>query len=64
MRKIEDDLEDMSGKGYVGSRLQTEMIAKSGKTDKYSVVTKKNPINGDRNGIWHNKRSVNGKAKA
>ncbi|XP_057548430.1 F-box/WD-40 repeat-containing protein At5g21040-like [Amaranthus tricolor] len=45
-------------------RLQTEMIAKSGKTDKYSVVTKKNPINGDRNGIWHNKRSVNGKAKA
>ena len=26
MRKIEDDLEDMSGKGYVGSRLQIEMI--------------------------------------
>ncbi|XP_021715591.1 F-box/WD-40 repeat-containing protein At5g21040-like [Chenopodium quinoa] len=45
-------------------RLQAEMNAKSGKADKCSVAAKKNPINGDRNGIWHSKRSVNGKVKA
>lgn len=44
-------------------RLQAEMNAKSSKADKCSVAAKKNPINGDRNGIWHNKRSVNGKVK-
>ncbi|KMT05014.1 hypothetical protein BVRB_7g171730 [Beta vulgaris subsp. vulgaris] len=44
-------------------RLQAEMNAKSGKADKCSVAAKKNPINGDRNGIWHYKRTVNGKVK-
>lgn len=44
-------------------RLQAEMNAKSSKADKCSMAAKKNPINGDRNGIWHSKRSVNGKVK-
>lgn len=45
-------------------RLQAEMNAKSGKADKCSVAAHKNPISGDRNGSWHNKRSVNRKVKA
>ncbi|KAK9727106.1 hypothetical protein RND81_05G258300 [Saponaria officinalis] len=45
-------------------RLQAEMCSKSGRTDKCSVAPKKSPINGDRNGVWHNKRSVTGKVKA
>ncbi|KAL9228650.1 hypothetical protein vseg_004205 [Gypsophila vaccaria] len=45
-------------------RLQAEMCSKSVRADKCSVAPKKSPINGDRNGVWHNKRSVTGKVKA
>ncbi|KAL2945596.1 hypothetical protein RDABS01_006354 [Bienertia sinuspersici] len=45
-------------------KLQAEMNAKNGKADKCSMAAKKNPINGDRNSSWHNKRTVNGKVKA
>ncbi|KAA8544426.1 hypothetical protein F0562_022438 [Nyssa sinensis] len=37
-------------------RLQIEMNNKGGRTDQCSVAAKKNPINADRNGLWHNKR--------
>ncbi|XP_074289763.1 F-box/WD-40 repeat-containing protein At5g21040 [Silene latifolia] len=45
-------------------RLQAEMSSKSGRADKCSVAPKKSPINGDRIGVWHNKRSVTAKVKA
>lgn len=45
-------------------KLQSEMNSKSGWADKCSAAAKKNPINGDRNGVWHNKRSVTGKVKS
>lgn len=45
-------------------RLQVEMNCKGGWTDPCSVAAKKNPINGDRNGVWHNKRRMSSKLKA
>uniref|UniRef100_A0A5B7C2S0 F-box domain-containing protein n=1 Tax=Davidia involucrata TaxID=16924 RepID=A0A5B7C2S0_DAVIN len=45
-------------------RLQIEMNGKGGRTDQCSVAAKKNPMNSDRNGVWHNKRGVSGKLKA
>ncbi|GAB4859913.1 hypothetical protein Ancab_011394 [Ancistrocladus abbreviatus] len=43
-------------------KLQFEMNSKGGRTERCSVVAKKNAINGDR--VWHNKRGVSGKLKA
>lgn len=45
-------------------KLQIEVNTKSGHADQCSVAAKKNPMNGDRNGVWHNKRGVSGKLKA
>ncbi|KAJ7964849.1 F-box/WD-40 repeat-containing protein family [Quillaja saponaria] len=45
-------------------KLQTEMSSKAGKNDQCSVAAKKNPMNGDRTGVWHNKRRMSGKLKA
>ncbi|XP_059640672.1 F-box/WD-40 repeat-containing protein At5g21040 [Cornus florida] len=45
-------------------KLQMQMNNKGGRTDHCSFAAKKNPINGDRNGVWHNKRAVSGKMKA
>ncbi|KAJ8446180.1 hypothetical protein Cgig2_015951 [Carnegiea gigantea] len=45
-------------------KLQSDMNSKSGWADKCSAAAKKNPINGDRSGVWHNKRSVTGKVKS
>ncbi|XP_022730679.1 F-box/WD-40 repeat-containing protein At5g21040-like [Durio zibethinus] len=42
-------------------RLQIEMNSKGGRTDQCSVAAKKNPVNGDRNGVWHSKRSISSK---
>lgn len=44
-------------------RRQLEMNAKAARSEKCSAAAK-NPINGDRSGIWHNKRGVGGKLKA
>ncbi|XVE59747.1 hypothetical protein DITRI_Ditri05aG0072100 [Diplodiscus trichospermus] len=43
-------------------RLQLEMNC-NGQTDQCSVAAKKNPVNGDRNGVWHSKRSISSKVK-
>ncbi|KAK9279148.1 hypothetical protein L1049_012825 [Liquidambar formosana] len=45
-------------------KLQIEMNNKGGRSDQCSVAAKKNPINGVRNGAWHNRRGVSGKLKA
>jgi WD40 repeat protein len=45
-------------------RLQIEMNSKGGWTDQCSVAAKKNPINGDRSVVWHNKRGMSSKLKA
>ncbi|XWS28451.1 hypothetical protein CRYUN_Cryun25bG0070200 [Craigia yunnanensis] len=42
-------------------RLQIEMNSKGGRSDQCSVAAKKNPVNGDRNGVWHNKRRISSK---
>lgn len=44
-------------------KLQIEMNSKGGRTDQCSVAAKKNPVNGDRNGVWHSKRSISSKVK-
>lgn len=44
-------------------KLRIEMDRK-GQTDQCSVAAKKNPINGDRGGVWNNKRGVSSKLKA
>ncbi|XVE79101.1 hypothetical protein DITRI_Ditri14bG0030600 [Diplodiscus trichospermus] len=44
-------------------RCQIEMNTKGGRTDQCSVAAKKNPVNGDRNGVWHSKRSISSKVK-
>ncbi|XP_021278056.1 F-box/WD-40 repeat-containing protein At5g21040 [Herrania umbratica] len=44
-------------------RLQIEMNSKGGRTDQCSVAAKKNPVNGERNGLWHSKRSISSKVK-
>lgn len=38
--------------------LQIEMNSKGGRADKCSVAAKKNPNNGERSGVWHNKRGM------
>lgn len=45
-------------------KLQTELTSKGSRTDQCSVAAKKNPINGDRNGMWHNKRGMSSRMKA
>ncbi|GLT48405.1 hypothetical protein SLA2020_220350 [Shorea laevis] len=45
-------------------QLQIELNGKGGRTDQCSVAAKKNPVNGDRNGVWHSKRGMSGKLKA
>lgn len=45
-------------------KLQLEMSGMNGKNDKCSLTAKKNPINGDRGGVWYSKRGVSGKLKA
>ncbi|GAV85975.1 WD40 domain-containing protein/F-box-like domain-containing protein [Cephalotus follicularis] len=45
-------------------RLQVEMNDKGGSAERCSVAAKKNPMNGDRSGAWHNKRGKSGKLKA
>ncbi|WJZ89499.1 hypothetical protein VitviT2T_008717 [Vitis vinifera] len=45
-------------------RLQIELTSKGSRTDQCSVAASKNPINGDRSGVWHNKRGMSGRMKA
>ncbi|RVW41856.1 F-box/WD-40 repeat-containing protein [Vitis vinifera] len=45
-------------------RLQIELTSKGSRTDQCSVAANKNPINGDRSGVWHNKRGMSGRMKA
>ncbi|GLT81875.1 hypothetical protein SLE2022_003040 [Rubroshorea leprosula] len=45
-------------------QLQIELNGKGGRTDQCSVAAKKNPVNGDRNGVWHSKRGMSGKLQA
>ncbi|GKV28754.1 hypothetical protein SLEP1_g37766 [Rubroshorea leprosula] len=45
-------------------QLQRELNGKGGRTDQCSVAAKKNPVNGDRNGVWHSKRGMSGKLQA
>ncbi|KAK6926452.1 F-box domain [Dillenia turbinata] len=45
-------------------KLQVELNCKGSRSDQCSVAAKKNPMNSERNGAWHNKRGVNGKVKA
>ncbi|KAJ4834862.1 hypothetical protein Tsubulata_012968 [Turnera subulata] len=45
-------------------KLQLEISSKGGKNDQCSVAAKKNPIHGDRNVVWQNKRGMSGKLKA
>lgn len=45
-------------------KLQIELTSKSSRTDQCSVAAKKNPINGDRSGVWHNKRGMSGRMRA
>lgn len=44
-------------------RLQIEMNNKGGRTDQCSVAAKKKTVNGDRNSVWHSKRSISSKVK-
>ncbi|OMO71153.1 hypothetical protein CCACVL1_18400 [Corchorus capsularis] len=45
-------------------KLQIEMNSKGIRTEQCSVAAKKNPVNGDRNGVWHSKRSMSSKVKS
>ncbi|PSR86721.1 F-box/WD-40 repeat-containing protein [Actinidia chinensis var. chinensis] len=45
-------------------KLQIDMNGKGGRAEQCSVAAKKNLVNGDRNGVWHNKRGVSSKLKA
>ncbi|OMO77175.1 hypothetical protein COLO4_25288 [Corchorus olitorius] len=45
-------------------KLQIEMNSKGVRTEQCSVAAKKNPVNGDRNGVWHSKRSMSSKVKS
>lgn len=45
-------------------KLQIEMTSKVGRAGRCSVAAKKNPMNGDRSGVWHNKRGTSGKLNA
>ncbi|KAL5576018.1 hypothetical protein UlMin_017717 [Ulmus minor] len=46
-------------------KLRLEMNGKGGRSDQCSVAaSKKNSINGERNGVWHNKRGMSSKVKA
>ncbi|KAB1226408.1 hypothetical protein CJ030_MR1G002892 [Morella rubra] len=45
-------------------KLQIAMNSKGGQTDHCSVAANKNPINGDRGVVWHNKCGMSRKVKA